>query len=353
MRWLIVIMLLAVLLSGCHQGQDDDLLPLAKDGPLAVGMTTRTFIDSSRADRPVHTIIWYPALNPADSAAPGEAAPDMTGAPYPLVLFSHGHGGDPSGWGDEATGNRAGHLASQGYVVAAPAHNDPGIWQGLADRPQDMLFVLDQLAAANTSDWGGLIDTDRVGVWGASLGGTTTLALSGARIDPPALADRCQDRPATTDHHKPCFVYQQWAALAEIIAPAGLSLTEPWPPFTDERIQAVIATVPWGGPLFGEAGLATATVPTFIIGATQDPIADYDRDAAFMFTHLGSTDKTMLSLVGQGHGAVNEEDFAPIVIHFATAFLGKTLKGQEDYAAYLTEDSVAQFENLAWGVTEE
>lgn len=36
--------------------------------------------------------------------------------------------------------------------------------------------------------------------------------------------------------------------------------------------------------------------------------------------------------------------------HFATVFFGHYLQGKEEYRDYFSEDFVAQFDDLAWGV---
>jgi hypothetical protein len=36
--------------------------------------------------------------------------------------------------------------------------------------------------------------------------------------------------------------------------------------------------------------------------------------------------------------------------HLATAFFGYHLQGRQDYANFFSEDFVAQFDDLAWGV---
>jgi hypothetical protein len=40
------------------------------------------------------------------------------------------------------------------------------------------------------------------------------------------------------------------------------------------------------------------------------------------------------------------------IAHFATAFFGYHLQGREDFAEYFSEDFIAQFDDLFWGVYE-
>jgi len=80
------------------------------------------------------------------------------------------------------------HLASHGFVVAAPSHMDcvtqacradPAHFVAAAQRrPTDAISVLDTVLTLNDTDdadLGGLIDSDRVGVAGWSFGGYTAL----------------------------------------------------------------------------------------------------------------------------------------------------------------------------------
>src|SRR4051795_13759969 len=71
-------------------------------------------------------------------------APDRRGCAPPLVLFSHGHYGNPAG-----CSRLCAHLAGQGFVVLAPLHPDRATAtraQG-PERVEDLLFLLDHLAA--------------------------------------------------------------------------------------------------------------------------------------------------------------------------------------------------------------
>ncbi len=116
--------------------------PYAEPGPYAVGFTALHLADSRRV------VVWYPAepdgtdghqqetidlagmltpelqaMVPAESRvkytanAYRDASPATDAAPYPVVIFSHGFAGYPEQSLDITT-----HLASWGFVVAAPDH---------------------------------------------------------------------------------------------------------------------------------------------------------------------------------------------------------------------------------------
>lgn len=174
-----------------------------RPGPYGAGVQSLRLVkDSASApgtERVLDTVVWYPTTAGAAPIDPNYAgvlnAPLVTdGAPYPLLLFSHGSCGYPL----QSTFMLP-LLASYGYIVAAPPH--PGntlsefpacrlpdsLIASVTDRPADMRFVLDQLLAANQdsgSPFFGAIDAERVGMSGHSFGGLTTylVAQQDARI---------------------------------------------------------------------------------------------------------------------------------------------------------------------------
>lgn len=193
-----------------------DLAALAERGPYGVGS-----VDLDLDGRRV--AVWYPAEEgagteeptgtfditsllspdlqaqvPADmrvqypvAAAPG-AAPDPAEGPYPLVLFSHGFAGFPEQSVDLTT-----HLASWGYVVAAPDHVERSLGgllgtaaQGVTPStdPEVLSATADLVALTaddTTSPLSGLVDLERVAVMGhsAGAGAAYRTAATDPRID--------------------------------------------------------------------------------------------------------------------------------------------------------------------------
>jgi predicted dienelactone hydrolase len=314
--------------------------PLAWDGPYEVGVQLMDLVDSSRDDRDLQTIIFYPAVVADD--APRPYPPDTTGAPYPLIIYSHGFGGGP---GELLSSfNR---LVSHGFVVAAVTHPDENDgWKALVERPLDILFLLNQLTVLGEDNpLVGLIDTDNVGVMGTSYGGYTTISVGGARINMDYFTAWCAEHGAEI-RDTYCGTSADWDTVTAFHAerhpeePADESL---WGAVTDDRIHAILPIVPCFGQLFGIEGLASVTLPTFIIAGTTDVTCPYEYDAVYYYDHLASPERYLVSLENRDHGrTISTSD---VIQQYATAFFGYYLQGETDYAPYLTPESAETFQN--------
>jgi len=234
MRGLVAGVALALAVSATPAAADTTPYLPAPAGHRPVGTTSLYLKDTSRADpwvpsmpyRELMVSVFYPAasatgpkaqyVTPAESAAmltgSGiEAAPDVlsktrtnsvaqarpAGRDLPLVVLSPGY------LRPRATLTAlAEDLASHGYVVALVGHtyedvatsfpdgrtvgcascevaHDHAFWQKLeAGRATDVSFVLDKLTH---SAWAGLIDPNRIGMAGHSVGG--------ASVTPAMVAD--------------------------------------------------------------------------------------------------------------------------------------------------------------------
>lgn len=240
----------------------------AKPGPYPVGVRTYVLEDPSQvgpsgAPRRLEFEVWYPAAESArgqpgasydirelfteeQRSLPGAAklpiletsavrdAPARGGeGPFPLVVFSHGHGAVR--W--QSTFYTV-NLASHGYVVAAPDHVGDTLRDTARNaldatlvafeyRPRDVSFLLDLFESLPANHaLSGLVDASRVGVTGHSFGALTSLRV--AAQDPRVRAIVPQ-APASAD-------------IALVGFPTGFRLGIP------AMIQAAHGdrTLPWG-----------------------------------------------------------------------------------------------------------
>jgi predicted dienelactone hydrolase len=160
-------------------------------GPYAVGVTWRSAQRtlSSGQSWTVVSFIWYPALSGAQLLSDPELlatpdAPPSADVAHPLIIFSHGHAAPP-----QMSSFFPSHLASYGFVVAAPVHDDcpsracPPPEARFSDnirRVDDVESVLTSVLGLSAGDdplLRNMVDADRLGMSGWSLGGDTTLRL--------------------------------------------------------------------------------------------------------------------------------------------------------------------------------
>ena len=137
--------------------------------------------DPGRDSRTLRTLIVYPAAADGASALVESASP--AGGPYPLVLFAHGLGGFPEGYGEILAA-----VASGGYVVVAPEFprssrfNPGGPDAGdTGSQPGDLSFLIDTVVErAADPQWplAGMVDNSQIAAIGHSNGAITVLGIS-------------------------------------------------------------------------------------------------------------------------------------------------------------------------------
>jgi predicted dienelactone hydrolase len=353
----VIFVLLILTLAGpatSTAAQETTLPPLTDPGPYGVGLQVMTFVDKSRGDWQLQTYIWYPVDKTkgtplmSGSLVLKDAPPDRSSAPYPLIVYSHAWTMSPAQLSETME-----LLASRGYVVAAPWHHDTQPARNeLVDRPLDIRVVLDRLAAITDGDLAGMIDTNNVGLMGYSQGADTVLQMLGLLRDPVYYASWCADHPDLKTLE--CDPPQSVGPLDEITAyraQLGLQTTPDgqWAPFSDERVRAVLAMAPCDFPLTTEDMLASVTAPTMILHGTKDMTCDYEGNAVRTYTHLGTEDRYLISVINGLHNIFGSQQKVPQ--HFATAFFGYYLQGDKTYQPYLTPDHLPAWPGLelAWG----
>lgn len=206
--------------------------------------------------------VWYPASGTpvhqrlglyGQNVVPGAPVPDKR---HPLIVISHGTGGDFAGHVDTAVA-----LARAGFIVAALTH--PGDnWRdnSRATRIEGRPAALSATISYMLQAWPGraAIDPDRIGAFGFSAGGFTVLAAAGGRPDLASLANHCRQQPTFYD----CTLLKTQPRPS----PA------PWPSLRDSRIKAIVVAAPALGFTFDRAGLADVTMPVQLWRADDDHI---------------------------------------------------------------------------------
>jgi predicted dienelactone hydrolase len=245
-----------------------------------VGVTTREYEDARRG-RKLNTTIWYPAVPCTeeeiiwwDGIFPGhgawEAPLKEASRPFPVVLLSHGSGGDGPNLAWLAEG-----LVARGYVVVAVDHPGDRFGDVSQDarlaawrRALDLSLVLSRLLVDPT--FGRRIDRRRIGAAGHSSGAFTVLQLAGARFRPEHLLEYCAGPRAGPD--------------CALIAGADLpDIPDRWEAskqYRDRRVHAVLALAPVLGPGVTSRSLRQITIPTDIVASKTDELVPFELNAA-------------------------------------------------------------------------
>ncbi len=223
--------------------------------------------------KPLEIGIWYPSSAAVDVVAMGPTAMTVAvngpvrGEGLPLVVISHGHGGYFLSHFDTAIA-----LADAGFVVAAVTHAgdnyaDQSRSTDVMDRPRQISRVLDHMLSV----WDGhdLIDPARIGMFGFSSGGFTTLASIGGVPDLARIGPTCAQHPG--DYA--CRLVAR--VRGNDAAPSAARTTG----VADSRIRAAVVVAPALGFTFGTEGLENVKVPVQLWRAENDVIVPHPRYA--------------------------------------------------------------------------
>jgi hypothetical protein len=251
---------------------------------------------------------------------------NATPVPLPLIVYSHGLGGSPisSGYVQSIV-----QLAAQGFIVAGVFHGDPRFSKIRVEdlsqlvnvvenfdrmvemtmiRPLSLKVMLDRLLADPT--YAAAIDPQRIGGFGASLGGMAMVGLAGGSFSTNLDGGSCDE------------------------------------PQHDPRIKAVFGYVPYGGQHFApafcaqQAGARGVDVPYLAMSGTADTTAPLDvmREAVDNF----SSSRYMVELVGGQH-ELRPED-AELLFTWMVTFYNAYLHVDTDplaMARFIMMDGVA------------
>jgi predicted dienelactone hydrolase len=211
--------------------------------------------------------VWFPSVGRPVSVSVGPyqqiAIPNgrITGTGLPLVLISHGTGGSYASHYDTALA-----LASEGFVVAALTHTGDnymdqsyvGNRKDLTDRPRQVSVVLSYMLASWTQHQ--RLDGERVGLFGFSLGGFTTLVASGGVPDLSRMRELCATRPTAPE----CLFVKQ--RNGDQLSPE--TFTPVWT--HDRRVKAAVIAAPAVSYLFGPGSLKAVRIPIQLWRASND-----------------------------------------------------------------------------------
>ena len=223
--------------------------------------------------KPLEIGIWYPSQATAQPVAMGPTTMSVAvnaivqGKALPLVVMSHGTGGSFLGHFDTAIA-----LADAGFVVAAVTHAgdnyaDQSRSADVMDRPRQVSRVIDHMLS--TWDGHATIDAARIGMFGFSAGGFTTLVSIGGIPDFPKIGPMCRQYPGDF--------------ACKLIAKSGSNLAVPLASTTaraaDPRIKAAVVAAPALGFTFSPDGLKNVKVPVQLWRADSDVILPHPRYA--------------------------------------------------------------------------
>lgn len=303
-------------LGACSNSNDSGAGAAVVPREFAVGTTSMTFVDTSRAtaahgsvpeapSRTLATTLVYPAQGTPGGAVLSNAAVEMSAAPFPLIVLSHGLGGNP-----EYLLPLANAWASSGYVVALPRFPlsnsaTPGgpVAQDVQNQPADVSFVIDEVLAASSAPGsvvGNAIDGEVIAASGHSNGAITTYGL---------VANSC------------C---------------------------RDQRIDAAIVLSGALSPFAGGVYDLADTPPMLVVHGVNDVLTNYNQ-AVRSYNQL-LPPKGLLSLDESEHGSyLGPDDAAFEVVAQATVdFFDGELRGDGAALARLPENQLPGVATLYW-----
>lgn len=229
--------------------------------------------------KPLEIGIWYPSPAAVRPLAIGRTTMNIAvngsiqGTDLPLVVVSHGTGGSFLGHLDTAIA-----LADAGFVVATVTHTgdnyaDQSRSLDIMDRPRQISRVIDHMLTRwndRTS-----IDPARIGMFGFSAGGFTTLASIGGVPDLAKIGPMCRQYPGDFA----CQLVAKSDRPAARSEAAGVVAGGEAAGVADARIKAAVVAAPALGFTFAPDGLRNIKVPVQLWRAEDDTILPHPRYA--------------------------------------------------------------------------
>lgn len=283
---LLFCLLLCIPFTSCERSQNSTIIL----HPQKSGITTVRFMDEAR-ERPLVTEIWYPVDESTPAAQPQglwlrcaearDAPIKKNRAKYPLIVMSHGNGGDRlnNAWIAEI-------LAANGYIVASMDHHG-NTWNNkiaesflkIWERPQDVSFIVDQLLTHE--QFGPHINPKKIGFIGYSLGGLTGIWIAGGEI---------------SEFGKPTLELIPEGQLPESVNDVveSIDFSQAKGSYRDPRISAVFVMAPALGSLFDSSSLQAISIPVHIVASEVDNITPLDSSAKILASKIKKAAFTLI-----------------------------------------------------------
>lgn len=215
----------------------------------------------------IEASVWYPvgtntyrgliSNGPVFYGTPAYVGAAVAKGRFPLVVLSHGSGGNMDGlsWLSSALVARGAMVLGVNHQGSMTGDSSPRRSIRLHERAADLSAALDALLEDRS--FAPYVDQDRIATLGFSLGGTTVLNLAGARMDRDTYHTHCEGPgKGATD----CvFLAKGGVDLSALPAAIEGDLSDP-------RISATIAVDP--GPIEGLVtpdSIATIDEPVLLI----------------------------------------------------------------------------------------
>ncbi|MFZ4067382.1 MAG: alpha/beta hydrolase family protein [Phenylobacterium sp.] len=184
----------------------------------------------------------------------------MVAAPRPLIVISHGTGGD-----FRSHLGTAEALAQAGFVVVTLTHTgdnwrDQSRATDLGGRTRQVSVLIDYMLTAWEGRGG--IDAKQIGAFGYSAGGFTMLAAAGGEPDMTRVVEHCRSHPDYFD----CRLVAPQSATGSPPARDALVIQR------DPRLKALVIAAPALGFTFAGKGLTKVTQPVQLWQAGADQI---------------------------------------------------------------------------------
>lgn len=232
------------------------------------------------AGKPIPLAIWYPSQAASQTVSMGAFTQQVAsngaidGAGLPLILISHGTGGQKFSHHDTAL-----ELANAGFIVVALTHpGDNYVDQSDAvdvlQRPKHIVAALDYMLKEWTHR--DRIAPSRIGIFGFSAGGFTALVSIGGQPDLSKVPAHCAAHPAQFA----CNLIARHGERFKTVSVVAAA------PLHERRIRAAVIAAPALGFTFDAAALRRVDIPVQLWRAADDEILPHPFSAEHVSVSL-------------------------------------------------------------------